>query len=57
MRAEFPGWLGGLLAVLVLFFFLRDLPSTAIIGLSIPVLLYGLFGSLRILQDSHQHAK
>ena len=34
---------GGILAVLVLFFFLRDLPATAIIALSIPVSVVGTF--------------
>ncbi len=35
--------LGGLLAILVLYFFLRDLPSTAIIALSIPVSIITIF--------------
>ena len=35
--------LGGLLAVLVLYFFLRDLPATVIIALSIPVSVVGTF--------------
>jgi len=35
--------LGGILAVLVLYFFLRDLPATLIIALSIPVSLVGTF--------------
>ena len=34
---------GGILAVLVLYFFLRDLPATAIIALSIPVSVVGTF--------------
>ncbi|MEO0972010.1 MAG: efflux RND transporter permease subunit [Pseudomonadota bacterium] len=34
---------GGLLAILVLYFFLRDLRSTAIIGLTIPVSVVGTF--------------
>jgi HAE1 family hydrophobic/amphiphilic exporter-1 len=36
-------WLGGLLAILVLFFFLRDAPSTAVIALSIPVSIVATF--------------
>jgi len=36
-------WIGGLLAVLVLFFFLRDLRATAIIALTIPVSVVATF--------------
>ncbi|MEM6455845.1 MAG: efflux RND transporter permease subunit [Acidobacteriota bacterium] len=36
-QVKSAAWIGGLLAVLVLFFFLRDLPSTVIIALAIPV--------------------
>jgi HAE1 family hydrophobic/amphiphilic exporter-1 len=36
--------MGGLLAILVLFLFLRDLKSTLIIGLTIPVSILGTFG-------------
>ncbi len=39
--------LGGLLAVIVLFFFLRDLPSTLIIALSIPVSVLATFLPMR----------
>ncbi|MEM7307328.1 MAG: efflux RND transporter permease subunit [Planctomycetota bacterium] len=35
--------LGGLLAVLVLFFFLRDVPATAIVAVSIPASVVGTF--------------
>ncbi len=36
-------WIGGLLAILVLFFFLRDLRATAIIALTIPVSVVATF--------------
>ncbi|MEX2302275.1 MAG: efflux RND transporter permease subunit [Bryobacterales bacterium] len=36
-------WMGGLLATLILFLFLRDLRSTVIIGLSIPVSIMATF--------------
>ena len=37
------GWIGGLLAILVIFAFLRDLRSTLIIGLSIPLSMFAAF--------------
>ena len=36
-------WIGGLLAILVLFFFLRDLRATAIIALTIPISVVATF--------------
>ena len=36
-------WMGGILAVLVLYFFLKDFPSTVIIALSIPVSVIATF--------------
>jgi HAE1 family hydrophobic/amphiphilic exporter-1 len=37
------GWQGGLLAILVIFFFLRDTKSTAVIALSIPISVVATF--------------
>jgi HAE1 family hydrophobic/amphiphilic exporter-1 len=42
-QVKSAAWIGGLLAVLVLFFFLRDAPSTGIIALSIPVSVISTF--------------
>ncbi|HVS01400.1 MAG TPA: efflux RND transporter permease subunit [Thermoanaerobaculia bacterium] len=42
-QVENAAWLGGLLAVLMLYFFLRDAPSTLIIALSIPVSVVATF--------------
>jgi HAE1 family hydrophobic/amphiphilic exporter-1 len=39
-------WMGGLLATLILFLFLRDLRSTVIIGLSIPVSIMATFAAM-----------
>jgi HAE1 family hydrophobic/amphiphilic exporter-1 len=39
-------WMGGLLATLILFVFLRDLRSTVIIGLSIPVSIMATFAAM-----------
>jgi hydrophobic/amphiphilic exporter-1 (mainly G- bacteria), HAE1 family len=39
-------WMGGLLATLVLFLFLRDLRSTVIIGLSIPISIMATFAAM-----------
>ena len=42
-QVQSAAWIGGLLAILVLFFFLRDAPSTGIIALSIPVSVISTF--------------
>ncbi len=42
-QVKSAAWFGGLLAILVLYFFLRDAPSTGIIALSIPVSVIATF--------------